>query len=255
MMKVNRVLKRARVLVSCFIGNELARYEARHAVLSELARWCSLRMYNRNLRWLNDDTYLSVWRGFAEGDGNIAERKFSLFYLAKSIRAVDGDTAECGAFRGATSYLILRASEGRNKLHHIFDSFEGLSKPMPADRVEIARVFKWNAGDLAVSEDVVCRNLQGFDNVSLYKGWIPSRFSEVKDRRFSFVHLDVDLYQPTIESLRFFYDRTNRGGIIVCDDYGFESCPGAYKAMNEFFTDKPEEVIHLTTGQGVVVKQ
>jgi hypothetical protein len=212
-------------------------------------------MYNRNLRWLNDDTYLRIWREFPDADGNIAERKFNLFYLAKSIREVDGDTVECGAFRGASSYLILRANEGKDKLHHIFDSFEGLSDPMPDDRVDKSRVFKWHAGDLAVSEDIVRRNLSAFENVFFYKGWIPSRFVEVKDRRFSFVHIDVDLYQPTIESLNFFYERTNSGGIIVCDDYGSEGCPGAYKAMNEFFADKPEDVVHITTGQGFVVKR
>ena len=40
--------------------------------------------------------------------------------------------------------------------------------------------------------------------IILLKGWIPSRFEEVKDKNFSFVHIDVDLYQPTLDSLNFF---------------------------------------------------
>ncbi|HBH79257.1 MAG TPA: hypothetical protein DDY39_05465, partial [Nitrospira sp.] len=67
-----------------------------------------------------------------------------------------------------------------------------------------------------------------------YKGWIPDRFPEVKERRFAFVHIDVDLYQPIMDSLKFFFPRLLPGGIIVVDDYGYSIFPGAKKAVDEF---------------------
>ena len=94
-----------------------------------------------------------------------------------------------------------------------------------------------------------------FDFVVFHSGWIPEKFHEVSDVRFCFVHLDVDLFQPTLDSLSFFYDKMSPGGIILCDDYGFITCPGARKAMNSFFADKPEEIVSLPTGQGFVVKR
>jgi hypothetical protein len=42
--------------------------------------------------------------------------------------------------------------------------------------------------------------------------------------------------------------------VIVCDDYGSAYCPGAKKAIDEFFSDKLEQVISLPTGQSLVVK-
>ena len=42
---------------------------------------------------------------------------------------------------------------------------------------------------------------------------------------------------------------------MICDDYGFVTCPGAKKAMDEFFEDKAEPVIMLTTGQAFIIKQ
>lgn len=69
------------------------------------------------------------------------------------------------------------------------------------------------------------------------------------------IHIDVDLYQPTLDSIEFFWDKLNVGGVLVCDDYGFETCPGAKKAMDDFFSKKNMSVIHLPTGQGVVFKQ
>src|SRR5437879_4756651 len=93
------------------------------------------------------------------------------------------------------------------------------------------------------------------DCVVYHKGWLPEKFQEVKDRRFSFVHIDVDLYQPTLDSLAFFYPRTTSGGIILSDDYAFITCPGQKKAMDSFFSDKPEEIVALPTGQGFVIKK
>ena len=68
------------------------------------------------------------------------------------------------------------------------------------------------------------------------------------------MHIDVDLHQPTYDSLEFFYKRTTPGGIVLCDDYGSIHCPGAKKAMDTFFRDKPEEIIALSTGQAFIVK-
>jgi hypothetical protein len=45
-----------------------------------------------------------------------------------------------------------------------------------------------------------------------------------------------------------------RGGVIVADDYGFTSCPGAKRAWDDFFAGKPEKTIYLPTGQAFVVK-
>ena len=77
------------------------------------------------------------------------------------------------------------------KVHHVFDSFEGLSAPSDQDG------SYWTRGDLAAEEVTIRENLKEFDFVTYYRGWIPTRFKEVEDRRFVFVHLDLDLYQPT----------------------------------------------------------
>lgn len=45
----------------------------------------------------------------------------------------------------------------------------------------------------------------------------------------------MDLYQPTIEGLKFFYPRMSSGGIILVHDYNNVRWPGVSKAVNEFF--------------------
>ena len=52
---------------------------------------------------------------------------------------------------------------------------------------------------------------------------------------FSFVHLDVDLYQSTKDGLAWFYPRLNRGGILISHDYS--NADGVRKAFDEFFAE------------------
>ena len=171
--------------------------------------------------------------------------------LMRLTQAVPGDTAECGAYEGAGSYLICEANASNitfKRHHHIFDSFEGVSAPTAIDG------HYWAAGAMARSEDVVRKNLGKFDAYTLHKGWIPERFPDVAGTRFSFVHVDVDLFEPTRDSFQFFYDKMSDGGIIVCDDYGFSTCPGATRAIDAFLISRPERMIAMPGGGGFMIK-
>jgi hypothetical protein len=203
--------------------------------------------------WLSDDAFHEQYRHFDTRNLRSAERKFAVRELVRSLEDVPGDTAECGCYEGATSYFICR--ERGHGPHHVFDSFAGLSQPDAKDTPAHASAFAWRAGDLNVSEEIAREKLAEFPFVRFYCGWIPERFAEVADRKFCFVHIDVDLYQPTRDSLLFFYPRLEPGGMIVCDDYGFTNCPGAKQACDEVVENIPERLIHLPTGQGLIIKR
>ncbi len=201
--------------------------------------------------WWEDREFNDYLRLFDEIDGNNTDRRWMLHQLMRVVEDVAGDTAECGVYRGASSYVICRmnrANELHHRTHHMFDSFEGLSRPSDLDGSH------WAEGDLSCDLGTVSENLSAFENVNLWRGWIPERFHEVENLRFCFAHIDVDLYQPTLDSLAFFYPRTNQGGVILCDDYGFTSCPGATTAVDLFLEDKKEKMISLSGGGGFLLK-
>lgn len=201
------------------------------------------------MTWWHDDRFNAYLHRFDEYGHFNTHRRWMLVQLMRLTETVPGDTAECGVYRGCGSWAMLRmnAKSGFGRIHHIFDSFEGVSAPNEEDG------GYWTRGDLAAGEDVT-RDALGVDDYRLYKGWIPERFSEVAERQFSFVHVDVDLYEPTRASVEFFYGRLNPGGILLCDDYGFDSCPGATRAMDEFLEDKPEKMVALADGGGFFIK-
>jgi hypothetical protein len=203
------------------------------------------------MAWWQDREFAAYLDRFGEADGMNADRRWMLAQLMRLVEGVPGDTAECGVFRGAGSFLMCRMNEvqaSQRRWHFVFDSFAGLSEPSKLDGGH------WKPGDLACGAEEVRANLADFAAVSLHPGWIPERFPEVAERRFAFVHVDVDLYEPTRDSVAFFHPRLNEGGILLCDDYGFTSCPGATRAVDEYLADRPEKMISLSCGGGFLVK-
>ncbi len=202
------------------------------------------------MEWWGDAKFNAFLDKFDERTGFNTDRRLMIAELVRLVEDVPGDTVECGVYRGAGSYLICSANSRsrQHRSHHIFDSFEGLSAPTTADG------SYWTSGDLSIGVDIVKRNLAQFENVQYHKGWIPARFSEVADRRFAFVHVDVDLMEPTRDSVAFFYPRLAEGAILLCDDYGFTTCPGATSSIDEFLADKPEKMIRLPDGGGFLMK-
>jgi hypothetical protein len=187
-------------------------------------------------------------RGMDPGNWHSLDRKYTLYQLARLTAPLTGDIAECGVFKGVSALLMCRALQGTGAVAHLFDSFEGLSDPGPQDGSH------WSRGDRNASEQEVIDMLSGIAGYRLYRGWIPDRFAEIGHLTFRLVRIDVDLYQPTLDSIAFFYERITPGGFLLLDDYGFTSCPGAKQAADEFFADKPERIAMLSTGQALAIK-
>lgn len=245
---MRRALNGVHLLYRRFVRGDRAAGAALTVTVGRLL-YPGLYVHDPRLEWMEDADFRRFADRFAYERGTQAHRRWSLLQLARIARRVPGDTAECGVYAGSTSWLICATNRGLDRVHHGFDSFEGLSAPGPSDG------SAWSHHELAISEAVAQAELQEFgDAVRLYRGWIPERFDEVADRLFALVHLDVDLKQPTLDSLEFFYDRMPDGAILVCDDYGFTNCPGVTSAADEFLADRPEKIISSPVGGGFFVK-
>lgn len=229
----------------------------RYKKAKRIAKANQFEIYKPQLIWLKDPDFTAVKKR-VEDLGIIGipnDRCYTLLELARRLRSIDGDIAECGVRFGKSTHFILGglgSLQGRSV--EVFDSFQGLSDPAEEDRAS-ENVQFWERGDLAVGKDAFIRNLSGYaDFINVHQGWIPEKFHEVDEKRFLFVHIDVDLFEPTRDCLEFFYPRLVQGGVIVCDDYGSAYCPGAKRALDEFFSDKSVRMIALPTGQAIVFK-
>jgi O-methyltransferase len=218
---------------------------------------CSLPVANSHLY----QPLYSPWQGHPEFEPFYREiRKFTLvsrdrcFILLQTLRQalhLQGDVVECGVFRGGTALLeakIVQKYDTGNRSLHLFDSFEGMGTTTPGiDRFQAGDFSRNSAGEVA-------QLLSPYPFVQFHVGFMPITFEGLRLERVAWAHIDVDIYQSVHDCIRFLYPRLVPGGVMVFDDYGFPSCPGARQAVDEAFTSLPEVPLCLPTGQCLVTK-
>lgn len=222
---------------------------------------------NIKSRWYNPD-FIELTGGFSpKGDQEQRQicnleawdntRRDMLILLLRTIveKNIDGDIAELGVYKGLTAKLIHYYAPER-KLH-LFDTFEGFT-----DRSVISERKNTNTTISAILfADTTLDNVKRYiatknNNIYYYKGYFPESIPDCFNKlKFSFVHLDADLYEPTLNGLKFFYPRVTEGGMIVVHDYN--AWHGARKAVDEFFSDKKEIPVPMPdkSGSALIVKQ
>ena len=173
-----------------------------------------------------------------------ANESFLIHSIARAQAQRPGQFAEVGVFEGGSARITCEV-KGDKELH-LFDTFEGLPQSAEQDR-GVHRKHQY-----ACSMESVQEYLKDHDNVFLHKGLFPHSADGLKEMNFSFVHLDVDLYQGTLDCLEYFYPRMHPGGIMLSHDYSILA--GVEAAFSEFLADKPEVLIELPTTQCMVVK-
>lgn len=174
---------------------------------------------------------------------------YNLWQLCPQTAKVEGDVAEVGVYLGGTA-RILSEVKGRRRLF-LFDTFGG----MPAVKEGVDKVHAGTFAETRLGD--VQRLMAGQERVHFCAGFFPETTKQLPAdaERFSFVHLDVDIYQSTLDGLAYFYPRMASGGMIVSHDYRYLQCPGVRQAYSEFFADKPEPLIELWDTQCLVVKR
>ena len=167
------------------------------------------------------------------------------------------NAAEVGVYKGGTSYFIsafAKSMDIKAFSLHCFDTFEGHAAEDIRKNVDNTDLHKPNMFNDTDFESVKAY-LSEFRNVFLYKGRCQDTCIQVELEKFHFVHVDMDLYEPIFFALNFFSSRLIIGGVIIVDDYGFKTCPGAKKAVDEFMMTRNDYFgMHLLTGQYIIVK-
>lgn len=183
------------------------------------------------------------------------DRLYVLYQAIGNVRHLAGDTsiAEIGVYRGGGSYFIAAVAQqlfGKPVEIHSIDTFEGHPDEIAA---EDDSHWPGKFGDTSFEE--VQKYLSVFPNVIVYKGRFEDRCAELKNEKFCFVHVDVDIYAPTRAGLEFFAERLLLGGVMVVDDYGFTTCEGSKQAVDEFAAKQRNYLkFHLETGQCLLIR-
>ena len=159
----------------------------------------------------------------------------------KKTSKTKGEIIEFGVFKGNSLIRLISFNKIYSKYKKKIYAFDVFGKfPIATNKKDISyrRNFIKNAGKNSVSSRELNYILKkkNFKNFHLIKGdvlkTIPLFLKKNKKLKFSFINLDLDLYEPSLLVLEKFYPKLSKNGIIVLDN--FKQFYGETKAVREF---------------------
>lgn len=163
---------------------------------------------------------------------------------------------EVGAYLGGSAKFLAECFEHRGLAprFYVCDTFSGHAR---TDETFDPAPHREGGKFRNTSAESVAAYLSPHAGVEIVEGDVmetaPARLGH--ELQFGLVHVDVDVYPPTEFCLRFFAPRLGPGAWLVVDDYGFVTCPGAKKAVDDFVATHPEfAMLHLLSGQALVFR-
>lgn len=181
-------------------------------------------------------------------------RFFAHYELFKMAVDLPGNFVEIGVFRGSsffTFHKLLETFCPTDRRRHLFgfEHFKGLNKFHKKDgrktnsdgksiggfdtrsvRDEILKLL-----DLHNDDNLIPNAKRSFLIEGDVKKTIPDFLKKNPGLRISLLHLDADLYEPTMTTLKNLFPRVVKGGLVVFDEYGLMPWEGESTAADEYF--------------------
>lgn len=190
-------------------------------------------------------------------DRNLFNKLYSRIKFYEMVKDKNGDIIECGIFKGSgmLSWLKILDMNEPNSIKKVigFDFFDSefLENLDGIDKETMTEVFtRCDIKDDDISLSGVRSKIikSGFseEKFDLVKGDIIKTSSEyIKDKpglRISILYMDLDLDQPTYQTLNNLWDNIVDGGIVVFDEYGYHNWSES-RAADRFCREKNIEII------------
>jgi hypothetical protein len=161
------------------------------------------------------------------------------YELIKKFSNIKGDIFEFGIFKG-TSLIRNLSFINHLKLNKkliAFDAFGHFPKSKLSKKSDQKFSRTHDAGTPGLSKKTINKILinKNFSNFKLIKGNVLntlSPFLKNYNSKISMLFMDLDVYDPTKYVINKLYNRINKGGVIICDN--FNIVPGETLAVKEF---------------------
>ncbi|WP_394986184.1 TylF/MycF/NovP-related O-methyltransferase [uncultured Helicobacter sp.] len=191
-----------------------------------------------------------------------AAAKFGRLNFIKTLQLMqesnglkEGCVAELGVWRGESARYI--NSYFPQSEFYLLDTFEGFSTQDLQKEKELGHATHASTSDFSdTSLEFVKRHLPNLQKCHFIKGYFPqSTIQMPQNLVFRFVNIDVDLYQPILAGLEYFYPRMLAGGVILVHDYFHPYYTGTKQAVDEFCARFNVRAIGIGDGFSVMIQR
>ena len=159
-------------------------------------------------------------------------RLATLELLCRRLKNVPGAAAELGVYKGFFARCINQLLPER-KLY-LFDSFAGFAEEANASE-------SFQAAHRNTAVDKVLDIMPHPERITVKPGFFPDSLAGLEER-FCLVSLDADFYQTTLDGLRYFWPRLEKGGYLMLHDWGSPGLPGVRQAFADYEAETGERL-------------
>jgi O-methyltransferase len=204
--------------------------------------------------WANDREFFAIYREARLNTLVAVERCYELWDLIHNLRSFKGAVIEVGVWRGGTGAILASALARTRPTERIYlcDTFRGVPKAGRNDSLYRGGEHS----DTSIAEVSELLKSLSIGNAVLVEGVFPDQTgSKIPPGPISLCHIDVDVYESARDIVAWVDERMPPGGILVFDDYGFSSCVGVTRLVNELRETGRWFAIYNLNGHGVLIKR
>ena len=206
--------------------------------------------------WRNDEDFTKIYAAASKNTLVDMYRCYELWQLVNEAlkKSSELNVIEIGVWRGGTASLISKRMQMSNQKGTLYlaDTFAGVVKIGEKDSYYVGGEHN------DTSKEIVENFLRSLalNNFEILQGTFPDETADLipGNIQFGLVHIDVDVYLSAKDCLDWVWDKLIVGGIVVFDDYGFHTCDGVTRLVEEQRQYNDRIVIHNLNGHGLLIK-
>jgi len=197
--------------------------------------------------------FLKNWSIIKYYSSQDKERNFTVYQMVKVHNEIfknkKTNLIEFGVDRGGTLTTISKFAKGESHIYAL-DSFgfyadqikenvteydpHYLGKYKPFTKKTRFKNFNYLTLEKDLNEILIKKN----SKLDLIKCYFPNvidqgKYEEISSLKYSFVHVDFDLYQPTLDVIKFIIPKLEKNAILFIDDYNLINQEGVKWAVRD----------------------
>lgn len=203
--------------------------------------------------WMSDTVFLDFYSQIKTHTLVSVYRCYELWELVGQTKNLEGALIEVGVWRGGTGALIAKSAQlsGIKENVYLCDTFSGVVKTTSADP-------DYQGGEHADTDENIVKSLtkkMQLKKVKILKGIFPDDTKDqIKEKKIRFCHIDVDAFESAKDVFAWVLPKMSLNGIIVFDDYGFETTKGIATFVNSQKDRTDLVFIHNLNGHAIFIK-
>lgn len=226
-----------------------------------------LMVWGKSVDFLTDPRFIEAYElGMGSGhkimrksdgseDIHIEWRVMVALWAASHARKLEGDFVECGVNTGILSLAVCKYIDfnSTGKRFFLFDTYCGVPEHQIHDKEErqvVQKVSKYYEECFGLAK----QNFSQFPRAVLVRGCVPDTLNSEKIDKVCYLSIDMNIVEPEIAAIEFFWEKLSSGAPVILDDYGFKPHRKQKEAFDAFARRTGVEILTLPTGQGLLLK-